>query len=89
MHPPAPQQKALSGVSSPGYSQAGFAPKSPGIAEQSPRSGCSGEPCLPGTLGGPCSWPLPQPSHGCLEQISVSQSLTKLLRGLAATDFRS
>lgn len=38
-----------------------------------------------GTLGGPrcCSH-----HTGCLEQISVSQIPKKLLRGLAATDFR-
>lgn len=80
-----PSRRSLSGVSSLGYSQAGFAPKSPGIAEQC----VPGEPSLPGTLGGPHSWPLLQSSHGYLEKISVSQNPTKLLRGLAATDFKS
>lgn len=68
-------------------SQAGFVPKSPGVAEQSPRSGFSWGAPSAGTLGGPHSQPLHH--MGCLEQISVPQNPKKLLRGLAATDFRS
>lgn len=65
-------------------SQAGFVPKSPGVAELSPRSGCSwGIPSARDPR-----WP-PLHHMGCLEQISVPQNPKKLLRGLAATDSRS
>lgn len=83
-----PSRRALSGVISLGYSQAGFAPESPGIAEESPRSGCSW-----GALSArDPRWPpllATAAATTYLEQISVSQNPEKLLWGLAETDFRS
>ena len=65
------------------YSQAGFTPQSPGIAEQSSRSGCPWaehrDPSPLGTLGGPHSQPPLQPSRGMLVvDQSVSYNPKKL-----------
>lgn len=80
-----PSRRALSGVGSLGYSQAGFAPKPPGAAEQSPQGlGVPGEPPLPGTLGGPHSQPLLQPSHGMLGADQCFTRSKKAAQGLSS-----
>lgn len=79
-----PSRRALSGVSSLGFSQAGFAPKSPGIAEQSARSGCSWGALSAGDPRWPPAQPLLQPSHGVLGADQCFTESKKATQGVSS-----